>query len=118
MLGALSLPCRGSLPSPPSAVYDPCGKAFERARITLAFTRVRAGTTVTPGRNPDAIRTRVPLSYFWRRGTVTSAVTVAIRFKINASGERVAAVDSVQDVEKAIDTLGCPIIALAPIAEI
>ena len=43
---------------------------------------------------------------------------VAIRFKINEDGERVAVVDTVRDFEKAIDTLDCPIIAPAEIAEI
>ena len=36
---------------------------------------------------------------------------MAIKFEINVDGERVAVVDTVEDFEKAIDTLDCPIIA-------
>ena len=43
---------------------------------------------------------------------------MAIRFKINEDGERVAVVDTVRDFEQAIDTLDCPIIAPAAVAEI
>ena len=43
---------------------------------------------------------------------------MAIRFKINEDGECVAVVDTVRDFEQAIDTLDCPIIAPAEIAEI
>ena len=43
---------------------------------------------------------------------------MAIRFKINQDGERVAVVDTVRDFEKAIETLDCPIIAPAEVAEI
>ena len=43
---------------------------------------------------------------------------MAIRFTINEDGERVAVVDALRDFEKAIDTLDCPIVAPAEVAEI
>ena len=43
---------------------------------------------------------------------------MAIRFKIDQDGECVAVVDTGRDFEKAIDTLDCPIIAPAEVAEI
>ena len=43
---------------------------------------------------------------------------VAIRFKINEDGKRVAVVDTVRNFEEAIETLDCPIIAPAEIAAI
>ena len=43
---------------------------------------------------------------------------MAIRFKINEHGERVAVVDTVEDFGRAIDELDCPIVAPAEVAAI
>ena len=43
---------------------------------------------------------------------------MAIRFKINEHGERVAVVDTEEDFGRAIDELDCPIVAPAEVAAI